>query len=243
MEITKREIIASVTIIAIWICIGFLISGRITDHEQDVNAEYDRAARITDPDLFSHGMATNLGDAFVYGELAAEDPVTYPEIGGAYSYIRKVEEHYTRHTRTVTKTRTNAQGKTETYQETEVYWSWDEVDREKRESKSFAFLGTVFPADKFRIPSLSYLDTIKESSRVRYVYYGTPAKMTGTVYAHLENGTIGDRSEFYKDKTMDETADLLESGGGVVAFWIIWIAILCALVYGFYYLDNRWLNK
>lgn len=243
MEITKREIIASVTIIAIWICIGFLISGKIADHEQDINAEYDRAARITDPDLFSHGMATNLGNAFVYGELAAEDPVTYPELEDNYSYIRKVKERYTEHTRTVTKTRTNSKGETETYEEDETYWTWDEVDRENRESKSFTFLGTIFSVDKFKIPSLSYLDTIRESGVIRYVYYGTPAEMTGTAYTVLENGTIEDHSEFYDGMTIEAVADMLESGGGEIVFWIIWIVALCAVVYGFYYLDNHWLNK
>jgi hypothetical protein len=36
--------------------------------------------------------------------LEAAEPVTYPEIGGEYLYVEKVEEHYTMHTRTVTTT-------------------------------------------------------------------------------------------------------------------------------------------
>ena len=51
MEITKREVIASITIIAVWICIGLAIAGKINDWQQDKNAEYDRAARIVQQDL------------------------------------------------------------------------------------------------------------------------------------------------------------------------------------------------
>ena len=123
MEITKREVAASITIIALWITIGIAISGKIDEWKQDKTAEYDRAARITEQELFEHGMETNLGNAFVYGELKAKDPVSYPEIKGEYSYIKKVKEQYTKHTRTVTRTKENGKGETETYEEEEEYWT------------------------------------------------------------------------------------------------------------------------
>ena len=60
-------------------------------------------------------MRTDIGNAFVYGELKAVDTVSYDEIEGDFSYIKKVKEKYTKHTRIVTKTRTNSKGETETY--------------------------------------------------------------------------------------------------------------------------------
>ena len=104
MEITKREILASVTIIAIMILIGFVIVGRIDAHQVQKNSEYYSALQITDAEQFQYGMDTSVGNAFVYGTLEAADPVTYPEIGGEYLYVEKVEEHYNMHTRTVTTT-------------------------------------------------------------------------------------------------------------------------------------------
>lgn len=123
-EITKREILASISIIAVLLFIGFIISGKISDHLMDKNEKYNKAVKIEDQELFEYGMRTDIGNAFVYGNLEAVDTVTYPEIGGKYMYVRKVEEHYTRHTRKVAHTRT-VNGKSHTYYTTEVYWSWD----------------------------------------------------------------------------------------------------------------------
>lgn len=61
------------------------------------NEKYNKAVKIEDQELFEYGMRTDIGNAFVYGNLEAVDTVTYPEIGGKYMYVRKVEEHYTRH--------------------------------------------------------------------------------------------------------------------------------------------------
>lgn len=86
MEITKREIIEGIVIIAIMLTIGFIISGKISDRQNDKNAEYQKAVQIDDTELFQYGMATNAGNAFVYGYLTAVDTITYEEIGGEYIY-------------------------------------------------------------------------------------------------------------------------------------------------------------
>ena len=121
-EITKREILASISIIAVLLLIGFIISGKISDHLIDKNEKYNKAVKIKEQDLFEYGMRTDIGNAFVYGDLEAVDTVTYPEIGGKYMYVRKVEEHYTMHTRQVAHT-TTVNGHSHTYYTTEVYWS------------------------------------------------------------------------------------------------------------------------
>ena len=122
-KITKREILASISIIAVLLLIGFIISGKIQDHAMDKNEKYNKAVKIKEQDLFEYGMRTDIGNAFIYGDLEAVDTVTYPEIGGKYMYVQKVEEHYTRHTRKVAHTKT-VNGKSHTYYTTEVYWSY-----------------------------------------------------------------------------------------------------------------------
>ena len=109
-EITKREILASISIIAVMLLIGFTISGRISNYILDRNEKYNKAIKIESSDLFEYGMRTNVGYAFVYGDLKAVDTVSYPEINGEYMYIEKIEEHYNMHTRTVTTT--DSKGKT-----------------------------------------------------------------------------------------------------------------------------------
>ena len=69
MEITKREVLASVTIIAIMMILGFIIAGWIDAHQIQKNSEYYKAVQITDPEQFRYGMETSVGNAFVYGTL------------------------------------------------------------------------------------------------------------------------------------------------------------------------------
>ena len=186
-------------------------------------------------------MDTNVGNAFVYGDLKAVDTVTYPEIGGKYMYVEKVKEKYTRHTRTVTKTRT-VNGKTQTYTETEVYWTWDRVGSEDQKCKQISFCGITFDSNKIDIPGANYIDTIKESSNIRYKYYGTGTEFTGTIFTSLKDKTITDGTDFYNGSTIEETVERLEFGGGVIIFWIFWVLLTGGLVFAFFYFENHWLE-
>lgn len=239
--ITKREILASISIVAVMILVGVLISGRISEHQMDQNEVYNKAVKIDNADLFQYGMDTNIGNAFVYGELKAVDTVTYPELGGEYMSIEKVKEKYTEHTRTVTKTRTDSDGNTETYTELEQYWTWDEVDSWSQHCSKVTFLGIEFDYGQIYEPRKYHIDTQDGGYHIRYVYYGSDTKYTGTVFAHLRDKTINGVS-FYNGMNIEETVELLESGAGLVIFWIFWIALICGCVFGFYYIDNRWLE-
>lgn len=236
-EITKREILASISIIAIMLLIGVLISGKISERQMDKNEIYNKAVKIEDQSMFDYGMRTNIGNAFVYGDLKAVDTVTYPEISGEYMYIEKVREEYTMHTRTVT---TTVNGKTHTRVET--YWTWDWAGSEDKKCKEISFLGVTFKSNKIDIPSTDYIETINESSKVRYKYYGTKVNHTGTIFTELKDGTIKDDTSFYEDRNITETLERLESGTGLVFFWISWIILIIACVFGFYYIDNNWLE-
>ena len=240
-EITKREIIVSISIIAVMILIGVLISEKISEHQMDKNEVYNKAVKIESTDLFKYGMDTNVGNAFVYGDLKAVDTVTYPEIGGEYMYVEKVKEKYTIHTRQVAHTRT-VNGKSQTYYTTETYWTWDRVSSEDKKCKEISFCGITFKSNKFDIPGTDYIDTIKESSHIRYKYYGTGTKFTGTIFTELKDKTISDNTNFYNNMNIEETVEHLESGSGEIVFWILWIILMVVCIFGFYYLDNKWLE-
>lgn len=237
-KITKREIIMSISIIAIMLLIGVLISSKISESYMDKNEIYNKAIKTKNQETFKYGMRTNVGNAFVYGDLKAVDTVSYPEIEGEYMYIKKIKEKYTKHTRTVTYTDSNGKRKTKK----ETYWTWDEVNRESKKCKEISFCGVIFDVGKIDIPGTNYIDTIKESSRIRYKYYGTGTEFKGTIFTKLENNTISDNTGFHNNKTIEETVKSLESGGGLIVFWIFWILLICGCVYGFYYIDNKWLE-
>ena len=147
-------------------------------------------------------------------------------------------EKYTKHTRTVTYKDSN--GKTRTKQET--YWTWDRVGSENLKCKDLSFCGITFNSNKFQIPIASYISTINESTHIRYKYYGTTTKFTGTIFTELKDKTISDNTNFYNNMNIEETVERLESGGGEIVFWILWIILIIICVFGFYYLDNKWLE-
>lgn len=240
-KVTRNEILVSGSIIAVMILIGILISGKISEYQMDKNEIYNKAAKIESQDMFQYGMKTNVGNAFVYGDLKAVDTVTYPEIGGEYMYVEKVKERYTMHTRVVTYT--TGSGKTrQTHTRTETYWTWDRVGSEDIKCKKISFCGVNFASNKIDLPGTDYIDTIKESSDVRYKYYGVGTEYSGTIFTDLRDNTISDNTSFYDNLTIEETVKKLESNLGIVIFWIAWIGLIVAVVYGFYYMDNRWLG-
>lgn len=192
-------------------------------------------------DMLQYGMDTNVGNAFVYGDLKAVDTVTYPEIGGEYMYVEKIKEQYTMHTRQVAHTRT-VNGKSQTYYTTETYWTWDKVGSEDIKCKEILFCGVIFTSNKIDLPGTDYIDTIKESSHVRYKYYGVDTEYKGTIFTDLRDKTISDNTSFYNNLTIDETIERLESDFPIIIFWIFWVILIGGMVFGFYYLDNRWLD-
>lgn len=236
-EITKREILASISIIAVMVLFGILISSKISEHQMDKNEIYNKAVKIESQEMFQYGMDTNVGNAFVYGDLKAVDTVTYPEIGGEYMYVEKIKEKYTKHTRKVR----HSNGKTTRYT-TETYWTWDRVGSEDIKCKQISFCDIVFSSSKIELPGTDYIDTIKESSHIRYKYYGVGTKYTGTIFTDLRDKTISDNTSFYDNSTIDETIKRLESDSPIIIFWIFWVILIGGMVFGFYYLDNRWLD-
>lgn len=241
MKITKREVIFSIALICIMLVIGIVLSDKINDSLMGQYQKYNTALQINDdPELFRYGMRTNVGNAFVHGDLVAVDPVSYPEVDGLYGSMTKVTERYTMHTRTVTKTRT-VNGKTQTYTEVETYWTWDTIDRDYRNATTISYLDVEFPYGTIEYFPENYITTIKLSSHLRDKYYGSDISYTGTLFANLSDNTISQTS-FYNDMPIDKTIEYLESKVQLVIFWVFWIILIGVATYGFYYLDNKWLE-
>lgn len=240
-EITVREAVFSVAILFLMLMIGFFLSEKIASSLDEQNQEYYQAVKIDeDTEVFQYGMRTNIGNAFVSGVLEAVDPVTYPEIGGEYAYVEKIKEEYTKHTETVYER--DDEGII-TGSHTETYWTWDEVGQEEIHCGSIRFLEAEFEYGKIPFPDSYYLDTIKESSEIRYQYYVVDTSYQGAIYADLRDKTVND-AVFVKDCNAHEAEERLISKGkaALVEFWIFWILLTGATIYGFCYLDNKWLE-
>lgn len=244
IEITSREIIVSIAIIAAFLIGGFLISGRIQDGIDDANARYNTAVKIDcldNNELFVYGMRTNIGNAFVYGKLEAVDTVSYPEVDGEYMEIEKTIEKYTRHTRQVAHTMT-VNGKTQIYYTTEIYYTWDYAGSESKRCEKVRFCDVEFSSDRINLP-LEHIDT-QTFGNIRYIYEGSKTEYIGTLFSNLREDTISEGSDFLADLAIDEAVEYYKNTGAIkqVLFWFVWMIICGACIYGFYSLENRWLE-
>lgn len=111
-----------------------------------------------------------------------------------------------------------------------------------RNVKKYRLSVLQFDSSKIQFPDEQYIDTVKESSKIRYKFYGVGTKHTGTVFTELKDNTINDKSAFYNNMDIQSSLDYLCSGYELVFFWIFWILLTGGCMFGFYYIDNRWLE-
>lgn len=243
MEITKREIIISIAIVAIMMLFGFMISDSISDARLDKLQEYNTALKIPDnnTELFQYALDTDVGNTFVEGKLKFLDPVSIEDIDGQYSYISRELEKYTRHTRTVTETY-YVDGKAKTRTKTETYWTWDHVETDEWESKQINFNGVDFPIDKIEIPGTRHHSTVGCGYHLRYVYYVRDLEWQGTLYAKIKDHTFENTADFRADTDIEQMLEYYTVFNWLWLFWPFWIILTGGLVYGFYYIDNNWLE-
>lgn len=237
--VTNREILASIVIVLVMLTIGVSVNGSIQNHNIEKDHEYNTASRIDSKDLFEYGMRTSVGNAFVYGDVHTVDPVTYEDIGGEYSYVKRVYEEYRKHTRTVTKTKT-VNGETVTYTEEETYWTWDTIRTDSRHSKYMTFLGVQFDY-KIPVPPYSHIATKSAGYHKRYKYYGSETDFSGTAYCRLIDNDM-EVNDFFHYTDIDSSYKRVTSHAPACVFWIFWMFITAGIVYMFVVIDNRWLE-
>lgn len=266
MEITKREILFSIIIVFVMVIIGIFINFAIEENNTKNNEIYYLATKIEDENQFQYGLKTSIGNSLVYGEISATNPVSMSKIEGEYFYIEKVTEEYNRHTRT--ETYTDANGHTHT--RIVVYYSWDYEDSEVKYSDCFNFMGMTFnnqinglPVERLNIADFAvnkdnvyggylynnnkYFESVGDT---REYYNVVPISFVGTMEVKMENNELknfsgGQKLNFHNDKSITECIEDIEYSGEfwVIFFRVIWGILIVAVVFGFYYFDNRWLEN
>lgn len=236
IEITKREVVASIAIVGIMASIGFFISGKIDNYSDSKRTEYSKAVRIERAEAFEYGMRTHIGNALVFGELTAVDPVGYPGVEGEYIEISQTTEQYTMHTRMVPHTVNG-----ETTYTTEMYWTWDEIASETKQCEQVEMLGIIFAKEKISPLYMQYVGTVRASSELRYNYSGAASGMVGTMFTNLSGGEVGENSIFY-ESDIDSVLEKVSSRWGVKVFWTVWVILMVVCVSLFFCEDNYWLE-
>jgi len=237
-SITYRELIASIVIICLMIGIGFGISGAIQNSVNDNLMKYKTADKIETDSMFDYAVRTNSGYAFIYGTVAAIDPVSTSEIKGEYMVINKTHEHYTMHTRVVTET--DSEGHSRSH--TETYYTWDATDSENFQSRYVTFHKYTCLTTVFTLPSFDNIDVVYQDSNDRNIYTGLPTSIQGTVFSCIDNHALRDKSPIYRDSNIEKTLHDVTTTYEVPFFWCVWVILIGCAVFGFYYFPNNWLE-
>lgn len=249
MRITGREFLFSVVIVSLWVGLGIIVSRPILASLTKKALKTVEAHQVSDSLKFSYLKRTDAGDFLAESTLEAINPVSIKDIPGEFLEIRKETEKYTYHVQTYTTT----DGKGHTTVHTRTYYSWDSQGTpSKWVVDSVSFLGAGFKLSE--VGGFSHRPqsdtTIYENSRVfhlagdiRYCYYTYPRSTKGVMRGRCE------------DK---EYKDLMFTSGGQIEriikraerniksvpwiFWALWILFLGFGVFGFYYIENDWLE-
>ena len=242
--ITKREVLVSIIILFVLITIGLFISNAIEDSINEKNEKYYKSLKIDyDSDKFKYAINTNIGYVLARGKVKAIKGISINDIEGTYFYIRKVREEYTMHTREVAHTRTNADGTTETYYETEIYYTWDYAGEEEFHSEHFEYLGVTFKYGTIKFNNSKHKETIKTSSTVRYKYYIIPTEFEGCLFTNVQNNTINE-NQFYYNNTIEKIIENKQKDVQTykALFWCFWIFLIAGIIFGFICLENKYLE-
>jgi hypothetical protein len=243
MEITKREILASVTILAVMVGIGVWLSAPILSKATERYLAVASSVVANTDDEFDYISRTNAGRFLANGTLSTTDTVRLEELSGVYSSVKKVKEEYRLHTEVYTTT----DGKGHTTTHTRTYHSWDEVKHWNYKAERAMFRGKEFKIDEvYRVrtqkDTIIKVKTKMFENDTRYVYYTAPVSFDGIMIGNAMNRKY-DGPKFINGLTSEQYIKNAERklNGNTIAFWILWSLLTVGMIVGFYALENKWL--
>ena len=260
-EVTVRELIFGIMLLAIYITGGLWIHGKIINGINTHNSKYGNAYFIQSNEMFKQAYEVEQNtDVFVYGKLESVGSVNFDDwkrtfncndsgltaaglqANGNYSYIEVEKEHYTMHTRTVHYT---VNGKSRI--RTETYYTWDTQWNRGIHTRNIKVCGVSFIYGTINFCNFQQVGFNRQGSD-RYTIRAYPVSCEGIAFLNINNKNIGKDNKLYQYHNTPEDCETLRQSfymgnGWLIAFWILFIAIGIGLILAWAYLDNDWLNK
>ena len=242
-DLTLRELIFSILILGVLFAIGFFASGAIEKHVNDSNLRYNQAVALQSDDEFKHALSTDVGYVFANGTLAADKPVKNEHLDGEWLCVDVKHQRYQMHTRRVAYTVTDSKGRTHTKYRTETYWSWDTVGRSSDHSPTVTYCGVQFDYGKFNYGYMPE-ETSKHSTgyHKRDVVTVVPKTFNATLFGEAKSNDLVGQNILLVPMSMEEYREDLTNSHAVMIFWILWSVFSVIVLFGFYVIENNWLE-
>lgn len=266
MIATKREILVSVIMVCLLLCLGFFIDSKIVEGQTLSKEKYNKALKIdNNNEMFKYAIETNVGNIINYGEFKIDKGVNSEWLKNDYMYIEKITEEYTRHYRTVC----SGSGKSRSCH-TETYYTWDVINSQVSNVPTIKYSGLDFNFNDFKnypkyrlelnqdMVAKNKIDKIKnnciyEKIRMfganvgdkRYFYKVINKNFMGTVFGTTKNNKFTDENGLeINNQTIKEFVKNKNDGFSIgrIVFWIFYI-VLCSCGIAYYiYLENNYLE-
>lgn len=265
MNDPKRILIVFLALVLV--VLGVLgIKGLAEDAGYKKQVRYTTAIKAEDAERFNYAVDSQQGNLLVHGQFSTNKKhlVKFEEMKQPFTYVERVQEHYTRHTYQTCDDDGNCT--------THVYYSWDWVGSDEKFAPEIELYGRTYNANQFNYNDFKsrtdcagftepneakgwfsskrgcdggeyYLDNDD-----RYAYYIAPQSFSATFLASSMGGglnPVGEDSISLKNKSIEqEMKDV-----GMYKVWAFWIATVvnvllfigaCVLAYVWVMEDGEW---
>ena len=266
VEVTKREILVSIIIVCLLLCLGLIIDSKIVDIQISSKEKYSKALKISkNNEMFKYAIETNVGNIINYGEFKVDKGVNSEWLKKDYMSIEKITEEYSRHHRTVC----SGSGKTRSCH-TETYYTWDKINSQVSNVPTLKYSGLDFNFNEFKNYPMYRLELNKDTvidNKVdkiknnciyetirtfgsyvgdkRYLYKVINKKFSGTVFGTAKNNKFTDGEKLtinVQNIKQFIRKNKNDYDTGRIVFWVFFIAICSGIVAYYVYLENDYLE-
>ena len=265
VEVTKREILVSVIIVCLLLCLGLTIDSKIVDIQISSKEKYSKALKINENDeMFRYAIETSVGNIINYGQFSVDMGITDKWLKKDYMSIEKITEEYSRHYRT----ECSGSGKSRRCH-TVTYYTWDEIDSQTTNVTKIQYSGlefnfsdfSNFPKYKLKLDTDSVaedkINKVKDNyiydeirffhsvGDKRYSYMIVDKTFKGTVFGIAKNKKLKDGASLkITTQGITEFVDNKNNNFNIARFifWLFYITICVGIVAYYVYLENDYLE-
>lgn len=269
MNDPKRIIIVLLGLVLISMC-ALGIKGHMDSDGYKNQVNYTTAVQSTKADDFNYIVESQQGRVLANGDFSTKDAkqARFDEMNKGYTYVHRVKEHYTMHTREVC----SGSGKSESCH-TEIYYTWDEVGEDESYASFIMLFGRKYPATLFNFGSYKSNTGCSEFSAPgtsgffkgdkgcvggdiyltdddRYTYATAPLTFNATFLATTYGGLKGfnESSITLQNKSLQ---NVLKDVGKyqLISFWVVTVLLIvitigaCFAAYAWVMEDGVWSTK
>lgn len=234
----KIEIFSLVIISILMVGVGVLIFDHFDEDRRDRQMVIQSSTILKDKEMYDYAVETEQGNIIGETTVKAIGGFKFKEMNQNFTYVEKVKEVYTMHTRRV---------KVGKHYRTRIYWTWDVKGRESGQAEQLGIFGNKYKTEKFDFPGAKVIDAskivkkangryYKTSPSVRYYYEVAPLKFDAAFFANAKKGTIkpamNDKKIQLEDKKAKEIVAESQKSKAVL-FWAIWalVNLIIALLF------------